>query len=64
MTLEPLLASLINLILLSLPAVMGITTPGNNTVLRKGKIGNVSGNVSPFICSSSSGVNNGINSES
>ena len=64
MTLEPLLASLIKLMDLSLPAVIGITTPGNKTVLRSGNKGKVSGRLSLFICSSSSGVNNGINSAS
>ena len=58
------LASLINFIDLSLPAVIGITTPGNKTVFRKGKIANDSGNSSLFISSSSSGVKRGINSAS
>ena len=54
----------ISLMDLSRPAVIGITTPGNKTILRKGKIGKDSGNSSLFISSSSSGVNNGINSAS
>ena len=58
------LASLINLMDLSRPAVIGITTPGNKTIFRNGKIANVSGNASLFISSSSSGVNNGIKSAS
>ena len=58
------LASLINLIDLSLPAVIGITTPGNKTVFRKGKMAISSGKASLFISSSSSGVINGINSAS
>ena len=64
MILFPALASLINFIDLSLPAEIGITTPGNKTVLRKGKIGNEAGNSSLFISSSSSGVKSGINSAS
>ena len=57
------LASLINFIDLSRPAVIGITTPGNNTVLRNDNIGKDSGNSSLAIFSSSSGVIKGINSE-
>ena len=49
---------------LSLPAVIGITTPGNSTVFLNGKIGKTSGISSLLIISSSSGVINGINSES
>ncbi len=64
MIFPPALASLISLIDLSLPAEIGITTPGNKTVLRKGKIGSETGSSSLFISSSSSGVNNGINSAS
>ena len=48
---------------LSLPAVIGITTPGKSTVLRNGKMGNDSGNSSLLISASSSGVIKGINSE-
>jgi hypothetical protein len=33
-------ASFINLMDLSRPAVIGITTPGNSTMFRNGKIGN------------------------
>jgi hypothetical protein len=40
---------------LSRPAVIGITTPGNKTMLRKGKI--VKNLVISFIISSSSSVN-------
>ena len=47
-------ASLINLIDLSRPAVIGITTPGNNTMLRKGNILSSVGISSLFIASSSS----------
>ncbi len=64
MVLFPLFASLISLIDLSRPAVIGITTPGNKTVFRIGKIGRISGISSLFIFSSSSGVINGINSAS
>ena len=53
-----------SLILLSLPSVIGITTPGNNTLFLKGKIGNLSGTSSRFILSSSSGDIRGINSVS
>src|ERR1700754_325350 len=60
----PLLASRINLIDLSLPTVIGITTPGNNTVLRKGNMDNTSGSSSLFISSSSSDDISGKNSES
>src|ERR1700754_1614767 len=60
----PLLASRINLIDLSLPTVIGITTPGNNTVLRKGNMDNTSGICSLFISSSSSVDISGKNSES
>ena len=62
-TLDPLFASLINLIDLSRPAVIGITTPGKSTVFRNGKIANESGNNSFFITSSSSVVIKGISSE-
>ena len=60
----PAYASLINLIDLSRPAVIGITTPGNKTVFRSGNIGNDSGSFSLNISSSSSEDNNGINSAS
>ena len=60
----PLLASWISLILLSLPNVIGITTPGNKTLFLKGRIGNFSGTSSKFIRSSSSEDINGINSVS
>ena len=43
---------------------MGITTPGNKTVFLKGKIGIESGKFSFSSNSSSSEVNNGINSDS
>jgi hypothetical protein len=49
---------------LSLPTVIGITTPGNKTVLRKGKIGSVCGKFSEFILSSSSEESKGIKSTS
>ena len=62
-TLFPLFASLISFIDLSLPAVIGMTTPGNKTVLRNGNIGSVSGSASLLIFASSSGVIKGINSE-
>ena len=62
-SLSPLLASFINLIDLSLPAVIGITTPGNKTVFLRGSIGNESGRTSLLISFSSSGVIKGINSE-
>jgi hypothetical protein len=39
---------------LSRPAVIGITTPGNSTMFRNGKIGSESGNSSLIISSSSS----------
>ena len=45
-------------------AVIGITTPGNKTVFLNGKIGIESGKSSFFRASSSSVVNNGINSAS
>jgi hypothetical protein len=48
----------------SRPTVMGMTTPGNRTVFRKGSMGNSGGVVSAFICSSSSAVINGISSVS
>jgi hypothetical protein len=48
----------------SRPTVMGITTPGNSTVLRKGRMGSSGGVFSAFINSSSSAVINGINSVS
>src|SRR5260221_3489868 len=60
----PLLASRISLIDLSLPTVIGITTSGNNTVFRSGKIDKTSGTCSLFISSSSSDDINGKNSES
>ena len=59
-----LLASWISFIDLSLPALIGITTPGNRTVLIRGRIGSTSGNFSFSRASSSSDVINGINSES
>jgi hypothetical protein len=46
-------ASFINLMDLSRPAVIGITTPGNSTMFRNGKIGSESGNSSLIISSSS-----------
>jgi hypothetical protein len=49
---------------LSLPTVMGITTPGNNTVFLRGKIDSISGVSSEFITSSSSDVSKGKNSVS
>ena len=49
---------------LSLPTVIGITTPGNNTLFRKGRIGRFSGNTCLFTVSSSSAVVKGINSAS
>ena len=49
---------------MSLPAVIGITTPGKSTVFFKGNIGSVLGTCSLFISSSSSGVKSGINSAS
>src|SRR5690554_365463 len=64
MILSPLLDSLISLIDLSRPAVMGITTPGKRTVFLKGKIGSVSGRFSFSIASSSSIDISGINSAS
>ncbi len=60
--LSDLYASLINLMDLSRPTVIGITTPGNKTVFRKGNIESTSGMFSEFICSSSSLVNKGIKS--
>ena len=44
MILFPLFASCINLIDLSRPTVIGITTPGKSTLFRKGKIGSSFGN--------------------
>ena len=52
-----------SLIDLSRPAVIGITTPGNNTVFLRESMGKESGSVSFFITSSSSVVISGINSE-
>src|SRR3989338_1277926 len=49
---------------LSLPTVIGITTPGNKTVLRKGNIDSSSGTFSEFIWCSSSDESKGINSVS
>ena len=43
---------------------MGITTPGNKTVFLRGRIGTESGKSSLLNASSSSVVNNGINSDS
>src|SRR6185312_6471381 len=60
----PLLASRISLIDLSLPTVMGITTPGNSTVFRRGNMDKTPGNCSLFISSSSSVDIRGKNSES
>ena len=57
-------AFLTSLIDLSLPIVIGITTPGNRTVLRNGRIPTICGISSVFMVSSSSGDNNGMNSES
>ena len=57
-----LFASLINLIDLSLDAVIGITTPGNKTVFLNERIGKVNGSSSLLISNSSSGVISGINS--
>ena len=59
-----LLASLISLIDLSLPAFIGITTPGKSTVFVRGSIGNTSGKLSFSSASSSSFVINGIKSDS
>ena len=53
-----------SLMLLSLPRVIGITTPGNNTLFLRGKMGNLSGTSSKFILSSSSGDISGMNSVS
>ena len=53
-----------SLIDLSRPTVIGITTPGNNTVLRNGSIDKTSGISSEFMISSSSEDNNGKNSVS
>src|SRR5690606_10843804 len=64
MILFPLLVSLISLMDLSLPAVIGMTTPGNKTVFRKGKIGKTSGRSSLVIASSSSADIKGMNSAS
>src|ERR1044072_9308951 len=47
-------ASLMRRMDLSRPTVIGITTPGKRTVLRRGSMGNSSGMTSLFICSSSS----------
>src|SRR5690606_12464227 len=47
-------ASRIGLMDLSRPTVMGIITPGNNTVFRNGRIGKMSGTGSLLISSSSS----------
>ena len=55
---------MINLTDLSLVAVIGITTPGNNTVFLRGNMGKVSGIASFDIASSSSEVIRGINSDS
>jgi hypothetical protein len=49
---------------LSLPTVIGITTPGNKTVFRNGRIGKISGTSSELIASSSSEDNKGMNSVS
>ena len=49
---------------LSLPTVIGITTPGNNTLFLSGRIGRFSGKTCLFTVSSSSAVVNGINSAS
>src|ERR1044072_57203 len=57
-------ASLMRRMDLSRPTVIGITTPGKRTVLRRGSMGNSSGMTSLFICSSSSLLINGINSVS
>jgi len=46
------------------PTVIGITTPGNRTVLRRGKIGRTGGTSSALIISSSSAESNGMNSVS
>ena len=43
---------------------MGITTPGNKTVFRSGRIGTIFGRASFSRASSSSVVNNGIKSAS
>ena len=51
--LSPLYASLISLIDLSLPTVMGITTPGKRTVFLSGSMASISGVSSLFISSSS-----------
>ena len=64
MILFPLLASWISFILLSLPSVIGITTPGNKTLFLSGRIGNFLGTSSKYILSSSSDDINGINSVS
>ena len=60
----PWLAALIRAIEVSRPAVIGMTTPGNKTVLRRGKIGKVSGTSSRSISSSSSGESSGMSSAS
>ena len=49
---------------LSLPAVMGITTPGKRTVFLKGRMATSSGNSSFLSASSSSVVSKGISSAS
>ena len=49
---------------LSLPTVIGITTPGNKTLFRRGRIGSSSGKTCLFTFSSSSAVIKGINSAS
>ena len=49
---------------LSLPAFIGITTPGKSTVFVRGRIGNTSGKLSFSSASSSSFVINGIKSDS
>ena len=59
-----LLAFWTNLIDLSRPTVIGITTPGNKTLLRNGRIGISFGNSALFIVSSSSWVISGIKSAS
>ena len=58
------MASLMSLMDLSRPAVIGITTPGNKTVFRNGKIGTTSGSDSLSKASSSSVVIKGIKSAS
>src|SRR5690606_39886422 len=46
------------------PTVIGMTTPGKRTVLRKGSMGNISGISALLISSSSSELSNGKNSVS